>query len=160
MFNYTLCKSYSPKSFSVRDEKNKATLNKLSADILPWVAQNYVKGICPPKNPNKSIKFLQGCCSTEGQILQSWEESMKYWGDQWFNIHVRLQLLTCISAASLHNVNFATWCSKTVPPFSDYKKNPKNKKSILRTFNWCINISDIFMQKSISPSAWDWKKQY
>lgn len=67
LIHFQVCASpLSPKSFLVREEKSKSTLNKLSADILHWVAQNYVKGIHKPKNPNKPIQFLQGCCSTEG----------------------------------------------------------------------------------------------
>lgn len=116
-------------------------MNKLSADILPWAAQNYVNSIYPPKNPNKPIQFLQGCGSTEGQMLQSWGERLKHWEKK---IHDSTYIWDCNFYVFLQHLCTMWVLLLCVSPFSDSKKSPKNKNGILRTFNWCINISDIF----------------
>lgn len=53
---------------------------------------------------------------------------------------MRLQLLTCFCSISAQ----CEFCYFVYLLFLILKKPTKNKNSILRTFNWCINISDIF----------------
>lgn len=110
-FSITRVSLLSPKSFLVRDEKNKATLNQLSADVLLWVAQNYVKGIHPPKNSNKTIQFLQGCCSTWRINVTELGRKYEILGKKINDLTYIWACLTFVSAVSLHNVNFATWCT-------------------------------------------------